>query len=60
MASPRSIRRSPGDGPLDEDQSPKIFIFFKHVDPPSMADPGPQLEKVLAFRKSLEDSRKVL
>ena len=40
--------------------SPEIFVFFKHVDPGQMADPGPQLQKVLAFRKSLEDSRQVL
>ncbi|MDQ3583719.1 MAG: tetratricopeptide repeat protein, partial [Pseudomonadota bacterium] len=43
-----------------KDGSPEIFVFFKHVDPLSMADAGPQLEKVLAFRKSLEDSRQVL
>jgi tetratricopeptide (TPR) repeat protein len=41
-------------------RSPEIFVFFKHVDPLSMADPGPQLQKVLAFRKSLEDTRQVL
>ncbi|MGI8426825.1 MAG: tetratricopeptide repeat protein [Actinomycetota bacterium] len=40
--------------------SPAIFVFFKHVDPGQMADAGPQLQKVLAFRKSLEDSRQVL
>jgi len=40
--------------------SPEIFVFFKYVDPASIADPGPHLEKVLAFRKSLEDSRQVL
>ena len=40
--------------------APEIFVFFKHVDAASMADPGEQLKKVLAFRKSLEESRKVL
>lgn len=40
--------------------SPEIFVFFKHVDPGQMADPGPQLQKVLAFRRQLEDSRQVL
>ena len=40
--------------------SPEVFVFFKHVDPDTMADPGPQVEKVLAFRKALEDSRQVL
>jgi hypothetical protein len=36
---------------------PTIFVFFKHVEPGQMADPGPQLQKVLAFRKKLEASR---
>lgn len=40
--------------------TPEVFIFFKHVDAASMADPGPQLKKILAFRKSLEESREVL
>ena len=40
--------------------SPEIFVFFKHVDPGQMADAGPQLQKVLEFRKSLEDTRQVL
>ena len=40
--------------------APEIFVFFKHVDAASMADPGEQLKKVLAFRMSLEESRKVL
>ena len=39
---------------------PEIFVFFKHIDPASMADPGPQLPKALDFRKSLEESRQVL
>jgi tetratricopeptide (TPR) repeat protein len=41
-------------------QAPEIFVFFKHIDPGQMADPGPQLQKVLDFRKSLEESRQVL
>lgn len=41
-------------------EAPEIFVFFKHVDAASMGDPGEQLKKVLAFRKSLERSRKVL
>jgi len=40
--------------------APEIFVFFKHIDAASMGDPGEQLRKVLAFRKSLEESRKVL
>ena len=38
-------------------QAPEIFVFFKHNDSASMADAGPQLQKVLDFRKSLEESR---
>ncbi len=40
--------------------APEIFIFFKRVDPASEADPGPQLVKVMAFRRSLEESREVI
>ncbi|MCX7423136.1 MAG: hypothetical protein NT013_26865 [Planctomycetia bacterium] len=36
------------------------FVFFKHIDSASLADAGPQLQKVLDFRKSLEESRQVL
>ncbi|MGH8473678.1 MAG: hypothetical protein ACREVJ_14740, partial [Gammaproteobacteria bacterium] len=43
-----------------KDGAPEVFVLFKDVDPASMADAGPQLQKVLAFRKSLEDSRRVL
>ena len=41
-------------------KAPEIFVFFKHVDGASIADPGPQLEKVLKFRLELEQSRMVL
>ena len=41
-------------------QAPEIFVFFKQLPPREMGDAGPQLQKVLAFRKSLEDSRQVL
>ena len=40
--------------------SPEIFVFFKRVDAPSLADPGPHLTKVMNFRKQLEDTRQVL
>ncbi len=40
--------------------SPVIFVFFKHIDPGQMADAGPQLTKVLEFRKKLEQTRTVL
>jgi len=39
---------------------PEIFIFFKRVDPASEADAGPQLKKVMDFRKHLEESRQIL
>lgn len=45
---------------LKRTNSPEIFVFFKHIDPGQMADPGPQLQKVLTFRQELEDSREVL
>lgn len=41
-------------------KSPEIFVFFKHVDPASMDDAGPQLAKVLEFRRQLEATRMVL
>jgi tetratricopeptide (TPR) repeat protein len=45
---------------FEKDGKPAIFVFFKHIDPAQMADPGPQLVKVLAFRKQLEQTRTVL
>ncbi len=50
-------KKKPGRG---KERSPEIFVFFKHIDPASMADAGPQLQKVLDFRKQLEESREVL
>lgn len=41
-------------------QAPEIFVFFKHIDPGQMNAPDLQLQKVLEFRKQLEDSREVL
>ena len=43
-----------------KEAAPEIFVFFKHIDSASMADPGPQLKQVLDFRKQLEESRHVL
>lgn len=40
--------------------TPEIFVFFKRVDAASEADPGTQLQKVMSFRRHLEDTRKVL
>ncbi len=39
---------------------PEIFVFFKRVDAAPEADPGPQLKKVMDFRKQLEETRQVL
>jgi tetratricopeptide (TPR) repeat protein len=39
---------------------PEIFVFFKRVDATSEADPGPQLKRVMDFRKQLEETRQVL
>ncbi|MEO8325766.1 MAG: tetratricopeptide repeat protein, partial [Nitrospirota bacterium] len=43
-----------------KNNSPEIFVFFKRVDAASEADPGPQLSKVLEFRRQLEQTRQVL
>lgn len=40
--------------------APEIFVFFKNVTVRELGDPGEQLQKVLAFRRSLESSRAVL
>ena len=32
-----------------KDETPEIFVFFKRVDAESEADPGTQLQKVMAF-----------
>jgi len=40
--------------------APEIFVFFKRVDAESEADPGPQLRKVMDFRKHLEKTHQVL
>jgi CBS domain-containing protein len=56
----RAFNRWKKDPPNDQERAPEVFVFFKHIDPGQMADPGPQLLKVLAFRKSLEESRQVL
>ncbi len=43
-----------------ESGAPEIFVFFKRVDPAQEADAGPQLLKVLDFRKQLEETRQVM
>lgn len=44
----RALRRFSTTG------KPQIFCLFKNIDIDSMADPGPQLTKVLEFRKRVE------
>jgi tetratricopeptide (TPR) repeat protein len=39
---------------------PDIFVFLKRVDAASEGDPGPQLRKVMEFRRHLEESKQVL
>ena len=43
-----------------ETKSPEVLVFFKSVDNASIADPGPELAKVLTFRKNLEEGRVTL
>jgi tetratricopeptide (TPR) repeat protein len=43
-----------------KDGTPEIFVFFKRVDAAFEADAGPQLKKVIEFRKQLEETRKIL
>jgi len=38
----------------------QIVVLFKSVDPQQMSDPGPQLQKVLAFRSKIEQDKSVL
>lgn len=40
--------------------SPEIALYFKHVDEASVADPGPQLARVLEFRRSIETNQILL
>lgn len=37
-----------------------VAVLFKHVEPARLADPGPQLLKVIDFKKKLERERAVL
>lgn len=41
------------------DEAPEIFVFFKRVDAAQEADAGPQLKRVLDFRRHLEETREV-
>ena len=43
-----------------QNSKPEIFVFFKEIDSASEADAGPQLSKVLEFKRHLENTRSVL
>jgi hypothetical protein len=45
---------------LAQTGAPEIFCFFKQLDPAALADPGPQLRKVLDLKQTLEQSNHVL
>ena len=45
---------------FNDSGAPRIFVFLKRIDSASMADPGPQLQKVLAFRRELAKSNNVI
>ncbi len=39
---------------------PEVFLYFREVPEEMLADPGEQLQKVLAFRKKIEEERALL
>jgi hypothetical protein len=41
-------------------KAPEVLVFFKTVDNASVADPGPELQKVVAFRKELQQTRAII
>ena len=45
---------------LNRQGGPEILCFFRQIDPAQLADPGPELKRVLDFRAELEGSRQVL
>lgn len=45
---------------FEKTKAPEIFVFFKRVSAASEGDAGPQLLKVLDFRKQLEDTRQIM
>jgi hypothetical protein len=50
----RSVERRAKSG------SPEIWLFFKDVDAVTRSDPGPQLQKVLAFRTRETEAKRLL
>ena len=44
----------------DSNKTPRIFVFFKNIELSLLSNPDPQLDKVLTFRKHLEETKKVI
>ena len=43
-----------------EERAPEIMLYFREVHPDFLADPGPQLQKVLDFKKQVEEGHLAL
>jgi len=43
-----------------KEHAPEIMLYFREVHPDFLSDPGPQLQKVLDFKKQIEDGRLAL
>ncbi|KAA0224540.1 NACHT domain-containing protein [candidate division KSB1 bacterium] len=43
-----------------KESAPEIMLYFREVHPDFLADPGPQLHKVLEFKQQVEDGRLAL
>ena len=43
-----------------EAQAPEIWLYFRRIEPAQGEDPGPQLEKVLEFKRNIEMSKECL
>ncbi|MDZ7311412.1 MAG: NACHT domain-containing protein [candidate division KSB1 bacterium] len=43
-----------------KERTPEIMLYFREVHPDFLTDPGPQLQKVLDFKKQLEEGRLAL
>ena len=42
------------------ENAPEIMLYFREVHPDFLTDPGPQLQKVLAFKQQVEEGRLAL
>jgi len=43
-----------------KERAPEIMLYFREVHPDFLSDPGPQLQKVLDFKKQIEDGHLAL